>query len=189
MNHVLYSLIAGHRLRRVLGGLLCQASRQGTRDVDLVALKTSGIAALVFDFDGVLAPHGEMMPLPETQQVLLEALEVFGAGHVYILSNKPSPERLAYFQQQFSGISFISGVRKKPYPDGLLKVSSAGPYAPDQIALLDDRLLTGGLACVHAGAKFIYISKPYISFSRHPFKESFFACLRLFEVVLARLAA
>ncbi|WP_020675916.1 hypothetical protein [Geopsychrobacter electrodiphilus] len=189
MNHVLYSLVAGHRQRLALASLFAGAIRQGTAEVDLAALKASGIAALVFDFDGVLAPHGAQAPLPETERVLAQALEVFGSGHVYILSNKPSPERLAYFKRQFPSIIFISGVRKKPYPDGLMKVASVGQYAPNQIALLDDRLMTGGLACVHAGSKFVYISKPYTSFLQHPFKEFFFASVRLFEVLLARLAA
>jgi hypothetical protein len=188
MNHVLYSLVAGHRQRRFLASLFADAISQGTVDVDLAALKASGIDALVFDFDGVLAPHGAETPLPETENVLVRALEIFGSGQVYILSNKPSLQRLAYFKRQFPGIIFIGGVRKKPYPDGLIKVSSVGHCAPNQIALLDDRLMTGGLACVHAGSRFVYISKPYTSFLRHPFKELFFASVRLFEVLLARLA-
>ena len=146
MNHVLYGLIAGHRQRLVLGRMLAESPDIATVDVDLNKLQAEGLRALVFDFDGVLAPHAGAVPSIETQAVLTEALQLFGAGHIYILSNKPSVERLEYFKQYYPGIVFIGGVRKKPYPDGLEKVSALGGYASGQIALLDDRLMTGGLA-------------------------------------------
>jgi len=189
MNHVLYGLIAGHRQRCTLGRLLAETPEQGTVDVDLAGLKSEGIQALVFDFDGVLAPHAGDEPLSETQLVLHQALQIFGAGHVYILSNKPSIARLQYFKQQFPRIVFVGGVRKKPYPDGLEKVAALGGCACDQVALLDDRLMTGGLACLHAGSKFVYISRPLVDFDQHPVKESFFALLRFFEKSLARYAS
>ena len=189
MNHVLYGLIAGHRQRSVLGQMLSEAPPLATTDVDLLKLQAEGIRALVFDFDGVLAPHDAAEPVAETQVVLKDALQIFGADHVYILSNKPSPERLAYFKQNFPGVVFIGGVRKKPYPDGLEKISSTGNYPTAQIALIDDRLMTGGLACLHAGSRFVYISKPLVDFAQHPIKESFFALLRFFEVALSRFAA
>lgn len=188
MNHVLYGLIAGHRQRRELGRLLSEAPELATADVDLAALKAEGIRALVFDFDGVLAPHAAPEPLTETQRVLEQSLQVFGAGHIYILSNKPSIERLQYFKQYYPDIVFIGGVRKKPYPDGLEKIATLGDYSVGEIALLDDRLLTGGLACLHAGSRFIYVSKPLIDFSQHPVKECFFAFLRSLESFLARFA-
>ncbi len=189
MNHILYGLIAGHRQRRSLGRLLAAAPDQGTVEVDLEALRSTGILALAFDFDGVLAPHAAEHPLAEAEVVLRRALQIFGPGHVYILSNKPSVERLTWFRQHFPEIRFVSGVRKKPYPDGLQQVAVQGDYAPEQIALLDDRLLTGGLACLHAGSRFVYISRVYRDFSRHLFKESFFSCLRSCERLLARFAA
>ena len=189
MNHVLYGLIAVHRQRRVLGRLLSEAPELATVDVDLAALQAEGICALVFDFDGVLAPHAAAEPVADTQLVLEQALQVFGVGHIYILSNKPSVDRLNYFKQHFPGIVFIGGVRKKPYPDGLEKVAALGGYTPGQVALLDDRLMTGGLACLHAGSRLVYISRPLVNFSRHPVKESFFALLRWFEVALVSFAA
>ncbi len=190
MHHVLYGLVEGHRKRRELGRVLTAAPADlATVDVDLARLYEEGTRALVFDFDGVLAPHAALHPLEETGVTLKNALQVFGAKNVYILSNKPSSERLEYFREHFSDIIFVSDVRKKPYPDGLEKVISLGGYEPQQVTLLDDRLMTGGLACLAAGAKFTYISKPYTDFSRHPFKESFFSFLRFFEMTLARFAA
>lgn len=188
MRHVLYGLIAGHRQRQNLGRLLTEAADLATVDVDLSALQAAGVRALVFDFDGVLAPHAASKPLKETQAVLGQALQFFGDGHVYILSNKPSAERLSYFKQHFPGIIFVGGVRKKPFPDGLKKITAMGDYLPEQVALLDDRLLTGGLACLNSETKFIYISRPLADFAQHPVKESFFALLRFFEVKLASLA-
>lgn len=189
MNHVLYGLISGHRQRRVLGRMLKEAPVLGTGDVDLVDLQAGGIRALVFDFDGVLGPHAAAEPLPEACTIIDRAVQLYGAGHVYILSNKPSIERLDFFKEHFPGVVFVGGVRKKPYPDGLEKIAALGNYGLSEIALLDDRLMTGGLACLHAGSKFVYISKPFTDFSQHPFKELFFSVLRLFEVSLARLAA
>lgn len=189
MNHVLYGLIEGHKQRRALGQALKSAPAQGTLDIDLAASRAAGIRALVFDFDGVLGPHASETPLPETCSVLTQAVELFGAQNVYLLSNKPSATRLQWFSQNYPGIVCISGVRKKPYPEGLQQIAQRGPYATEEVALLDDRLMTGGLACLLAGAKFVYISKPYADFSRHPFKESFFAFLRFLERLLAQNAA
>ena len=188
MNHVLYGLIAGHRYRRQLGRLFAESPVQGTTDVDLARLRQDGARALVFDFDGVLAPHAAEFPLEETRGVLARALDLFGSGHVYILSNKPSAARRDFFAQYFPGIAFIGGVRKKPYPDGLQKVAELGGYDPSAIVLLDDRLLTGGLASLLADTKFSYISRPYADFSRNFLKEFFFAVLRRFEAALARWA-
>lgn len=189
MEHVFHALLAGHLQRRALGRILLEAPEQSSPEIDLEALKSDGVRALVFDFDGVLAAHGATHPLPQTQDVLAAALRLFGDGHVYILSNKPSPERLLWFEEHFPKIVFVGGVRKKPYPDGLEKISELGGYLPEQVALLDDRLLTGGLACLTFGAKFVYITKPFVDFSRHPLKETFFAVLRRLEAVLARFAA
>lgn len=189
MKHVLYGLLVGHLHRRELGRILVAAAGQSTLDVDLAEVRNQGCKALVFDFDGVLAPHAAPAPLPETQPIIAQALKTFGAGHVYILSNKPSAVRLEWFRQHFPDIVFVGDVRKKPYPDGLEKVASLGGYAPSEVALLDDRLLTGGLACLLAGAKIIYISKPYADFSVRPVKESFFAVLRFLERLLAKSAA
>ena len=189
MSHLLYGLVAGHRQRRALGQLQKQAAKGSTADVDLVALKQTGVKALVFDFDGVLGPHGASQPVAMGQKALTEAQQIFGAGHVYILSNNPTSARRSWFSENFPQLIFIDGVRKKPYPDGLLKIAVLGNYQTNQIALLDDRLLTGGLACLDCGARFIYISRPCADYSAHPFKELFFATLRNFEALLARFAA
>lgn len=189
MAHLWDGLVAGHRQRRALGRLLQESARGSILDVDLAALKLTGVRALVFDFDGVLGPHRARHPLAQGQKALNSALRIFGAGQVYILSNNPTSERRHWFTENIPQLVFIDGVRKKPYPDGLLKIAALGNYQPHEIALLDDRLLTGGVACLDCGARFVYISKPFVDYSAHPFKELFFTALRTFERLLARFAA
>jgi len=47
--------------------------------------------------------------------------------------------------------------------------------------MVDDRLLTGCLAALVAGARPCYIRRPYISFSHRPLAELFFWMLRRAE--------
>ena len=75
----------------------------------------------------------------------------------------------------------MSGVRKKPYPDGLLKIIQDEKIDPKLVCLIDDRLLTGILAAELAGTQAILITKPLSNFERHFFKECFFSILRALE--------
>ncbi len=136
---------------------------------------------LALDFDGVLAPHGENRPLPECEAWLARCVAALGAERVFILSNRPDPARAAYFNQEFPGVRFISGVRKKPYPDGLLRVAELSGAETARIVLLDDRLLTGVLATCLAGTGVVYITAPYVSFRTRPVVEGFFDLIRMLE--------
>jgi predicted HAD superfamily phosphohydrolase YqeG len=106
---------------------------------------------------------------------------------VFILSNKPTEERKSWFNNRHPGIRFISGVRKKPYPDGLDEVIRIAGVQPHEVTLLDDRLLTGVLATCLAGTEVVYINAPYVDLAGNPFKESFFILLRTVERVLLSL--
>jgi HAD superfamily phosphatase (TIGR01668 family) len=150
-------------------------------DIDVAELQRHGIKVIVLDFDGVLSPHGFLEPLPEVKAWLQHCVASFGADKVYILSNKPLTSREMYFKQQHPGVHWISGVRKKPYPDGMNKIIQVSGARPEEIALVDDRLLTGILATVIAGTHCVYISQAYRQFSKNPVRESFFALLRMFE--------
>jgi len=185
MNHALYGFIAGFRYRRQLAAIL-HSSPAGveTHSVDPQHLKTYGTKVLALDFDGVLAPHGRGEPIPETSNWLSSCCSTFGEDCIFILSNKPTPERSAWFSSHFPGIRFISGVRKKPYPDGLLKVIKLSGAKPDEVMLLDDRLLTGVLATCLAGTAITYINRPYIDIRGNPLQELFFAFLRVIEQIL-----
>jgi predicted HAD superfamily phosphohydrolase YqeG len=188
MTHVLYGFIAGFRYRRQLA-LILRSSPNGvqTHAVDPAQLKAEGATVMALDFDGVLAPHGMGQPIPEAAEWLSHCCSTFGEDRIYILSNKPTPERSAWFRSHFPGIRFISGVRKKPYPDGLQKVIERSGAEPGEVMLLDDRLLTGVLATCLAGTGVTYINRPYSDFRGNPAQELFFAALRTVEQILINL--
>ena len=150
-------------------------------------LRQAGIGALALDFDGVLAPHGSPEPLPEAVQWLQRCEEVFPGNKIFILSNKPTDGRRLWFTRHFPAIRFISGVRKKPYPDGINRVAELANVPPSAILMVDDRLLTGCLAALIAGAPPCYIRSPYIALGNHTVAELFFWLLRAGERWFLRL--
>ncbi|MBC7963432.1 MAG: hypothetical protein H7Y05_10865 [Steroidobacteraceae bacterium] len=148
------------------------------------ALKIDGVKALALDFDGVLAHHGAPYPIPEAVEWLKHCQAVFGGEMIFILSNKPTEERRQWFAEHFPAFRFISGVRKKPYPDGLEKTGALAGVPLSSILMVDDRLLTGCLAALLAGARPCYIRRPYSSFRHRPLAELFFMTLRHIERIL-----
>jgi len=185
-------ITAGFRLGRIhcrqLAALLdSNADRISLLQVDPVALKNSGIAAIAIDFDGVLAPHGFATPLPESTTWLSQCAAVFGEERLFVLSNKPTEARNRWFQAHFPSLRFISNVRKKPFPDGLQRIADLSGVPVSTVAVLDDRLLTGCLAAINAGARPCHISRPYISLSDQTCAELFFWGLRLFERLFIRI--
>lgn len=156
-------------------------------DTEPARLEASGIQALALDFDGVLAPHGADQPLPEVIDWLQRAVAVFGAGKIFILSNRPFGPRVDWFATCFSGIHFVSGVRKKPYPDGLKKTGELASVPLSSILMVDDRLLTGCLSALLAGAQPYYVRNPYVSLRTNVHKELFFYLLRSGERLFVRL--
>jgi len=182
MNHVLYGFGAGFRHRRFLAGILrATPSRLATETILPEELRESGVTALALDFDGVLACHGQPEPLPAIREWLDRCCRVFGEERLFILSNKPAPVRIEWFRRHHPGIRFISGVRKKPYPDGLLQVAGLAGARPGEVMLLDDRLLTGVLAAGIAGTRITYITAPYVDLAASPLHELFFMALRSME--------
>lgn len=186
--HILTGFTSGFRHRRALRLLLDGAPRTcGILTLDPEQLRSSGIVALALDFDGVLAHHGAPAPLPEAVEWLKRCETVFGGGKIFILSNKPTDGRIRWFAEQFPAIRFISGVRKKPYPDGLHKTGELAGIPLSGILMVDDRLLTGCLAALAAGARPCYIRCPYVSFGHRPLAELFFRLLRVAERQFVRL--
>lgn len=149
-------------------------------DLDAMLLKDLSVTVLALDFDGVLASHGEPVPRPEVIDWLKTVTQQF-TGQVFILSNKPDSVREQFFAEHFPMIRFIKGVRKKPYPDGLLQIQKISQAKPEQIILVDDRLLTGVLAALSISSKAIWIRQPYADFKKHLRSECFFAFLRWLE--------
>ncbi len=146
-----------------------------------------GIRALALDFDGVLAPHGADQPLPEVVDWLHRAVDVFGVERIVILSNRPAGPRVDWFAACFPGLRFVTGVRKKPFPDGLKKTGELTAVPLSSILMVDDRLLTGCLSALLAGARPCYVRCPYVSLSSNVRKELFFMLLRRAERLFVAL--
>lgn len=187
--HILAGFSLGWHYRHQLAALL-RETPPGTNilSLDPDKLKSTGITALALDFDGVLASHGAPAPLPETVAWMKRCEMVFGGSRIFILSNKPTDGRRLWFAEHFPAMRFISGVRKKPYPDGLKKAGALTGEPLAQILMVDDRLLTGCLAAIVAGAHPCYIRNPYISFTGRPLPEFSFWLLRATERTMVRLA-
>jgi len=150
-------------------------------DLPLDFCAQKNIEILVLDFDGVLASHGEIKPEARIHVWLENLVKSKTVKKICILSNKPSLSRAEFFKDHFPEFIWVSGVRKKPYPDGLLKIIQDEKIDPKLVCLIDDRLLTGILAAELAGTQAILITKPLSNFERHFFKECFFASLRFLE--------
>lgn len=156
-------------------------------EITLQKLDEAGIAILVLDFDGVLAGHDALYPTPEVEQWLRKLTHTIGEQRIAILTNKPKPERVEYFNKHFPSIFLLQGVRKKPYPDGLLDIAFYKGVPPHRLVLVDDRLLTGMLATCLAFTQGWYFYPARRNFWRHPIKESFFSLLRLLERGLMKI--
>lgn len=181
-SHIPAGFSLGFHHRRQLRALLASTpSNTGILQLDPEVLHASGVAALALDFDGVLAHHGAPEPLPEAVAWMRRCEGVFGGERIFILSNKPTEGRRQWFAEQFPAMRFISGVRKKPYPDGLNKTGELAGVPLSSVMMVDDRLLTGCLAALGAEARCCYIRQPYISFKHRPMAELFFILLRWAE--------
>lgn len=178
-----FALKQGFKERKKLKTFLNDPTKQITSLSEITAerLDNANIAILVLDFDGVLAPHGALEPLPEAAQWLRRLSMVVGETRIAILTNKPHPARLRYFSEHFPSIHVVQGVRKKPYPDGLLEVIAYRGVPPHRVMLLDDRLLTGMLATVLCCCQGWYFRHPISNYKASPIKEGFFSLLRVME--------
>lgn len=180
IQRIIYSLNMGYRYRNALAKLYLRTpAQQNTLDIVPQDLVKQGVKVLALDFDGVLASHGELLPAPEVETWLQHCLQVFPSIHIFLLSNKPLAARVAYFEKY--GIRCIAGVQKKPYPEGLLKIQQLAQCQASEIILVDDRLLTGGLAACIAQTQIYYVTRPFIAWQKRPFSESFFMLIRWIE--------
>ena len=149
-------------------------------NLHLDELKQESVEAIVWDFDGVLASHGELIPNDQMTSLLQQSCELF-ENQVYILSNKPSSQREHYFKEHFPSVQFIRAPKKKPYPDGLNEIIKLSGLESKHICLVDDRLLTGSLAAILSGTRVIYCNKPFVCYRKRFMVECFFQLLRKFE--------
>jgi len=186
--HIIAGFSLGFHHRRELRNLLdCTPLNRSISELDPKELQRSGISALVLDFDGVLAHHGAQVPVPAAVVWLKQCEAVFGGERMFILSNKPTDGRRDWFAQNFPAIRFIAGIRKKPFPDGVLKAGELAGVPFSSLLMVDDRLLTGCLAALVAGAPPCYIRRPCVSFTYLPVYELLFRLLRATERLFVRL--
>jgi HAD superfamily phosphatase (TIGR01668 family) len=181
--HILYALTMVLKHRKALRAFRRDPvlQSQSVLALDPVALRAQGVKILALDFDGVLAAHGEQTVSSEIGNWLHHCIQVFRAGHVFIVTNKPSQQRADYFEQNFSGVEFIFPKRKKPYPDSIVYILQKTGVNPNELLVVDDRLLTGILATIIAGVRGCYITKPIINLRHRAVSELFIMSLRLFE--------
>ncbi|MEM7016993.1 MAG: HAD family hydrolase [Pseudomonadota bacterium] len=151
-------------------------------------LKADGVDVIALDFDGVLSSESELQPEPEVAEWLKEAIQVFGADKVFVLTNKPIAARIEHFEEHYPGVKYVYGVRKKPYPDGLERIAELSQTPAEKVIVFDDRLLTGCLAGCIANTRVGYIRRPYKRFFRRPVKESFFLSLRVVERIIIKFS-
>ncbi len=175
-----YTLKKGFQFRRDLVSYL-EPDHQLHHVTALTAkrLNTLHIQALVLDFDGVLAPHGEIAPLPAVETWLHDLGKIW-PGQIFILSNKPFQAREDYLKAHFPSIQFIKDVAKKPYPDGLNKITALAQCQPQEVLIVDDRLLTGMLAACVSGTQALLLH-PAVRKSGMHRHELFFAGLRFLD--------
>jgi len=150
-------------------------------DLSLDFCQKRDIQVLVLDFDGVLAAHGENQPNSNNHVWLEKLVHANPELKICVLSNNPLLSRQEFFKDHFPSFVWISGVAKKPYPDGLLKIISEFNKPAQKICLIDDRLLTGVLASVLAGTQAILVTRPVRALRKHFIKECFFMVLRSLE--------
>lgn len=183
-KRALFALQNTWHYRAALKSLLCAPSPK-RENLDFAALKSVGITTMIFDFDGILASHARPEPDAEGVRLIRQAIETF--EYVFILSNKPNEARKTYFSTKFPVVRFITGTRKKPYPDGLNSILQETGAVAEQLCIVDDRLTTGALVGVIAGIKVIYILNPVVDFTFSLLSECFFVLIRFIERLLVRI--
>lgn len=187
LRRIIFALKMGWRYRDRLREFEKNNTLQVKRleDLNLSLLKSQGIKVLALDMDGVLVPYGQTELESGLTTWLKDCMERW-KYHIYIYSNKPNAARKKYFLEHFPSIGFITQVRHKPYPDGIYQIMDKTKVAAFEILVVDDRLLTGVLAALIAGAKAKWVTKPRISLLKRPGMELYFIFLRALERLALR---
>lgn len=127
------------------------------RALDLERLKRHGIRVLVCDIDNTLAAHDE--PLPDTQAIaFVRRVRDAGIQVVFISNNKR--ERVERFAGAVDAKCYPFA--RKPLKQTYRKMLRELHYAPHQVAVLGDQLLTDMLG---ANRMHFYtiLTKPLVS--------------------------
>lgn len=184
-----FAIKNGFKLRKNLKKFLTDPAKQihDLSEITLEKLDNAEIAILVLDFDGVLACHNAKEPSAQAKAFLLKLSQSIGEHRIAILTNKPKPERLAYFAKEFPSLFVLHGVRKKPYPDGLATIAQYRGVSAHRLVLVDDRLLTGMLATCLGYTQGWYFRPPKTCYWTNPVVEAFFSLLRVSERLFIKM--
>jgi HAD superfamily phosphatase (TIGR01668 family) len=185
---IIYACVQAWRYRSALASYIHNHDLQVASVVDVKPQKLfeQGIQSLIIDFDGVLASHGEIEPTVIATQWLRECCKVFGPNRIFILSNRPTLERKHYFAKYFVGLNFVVATHKKPFPHSILKIIKTTKLSPEEILVLDDRLLTGILAAIISKVRAYLITEPFVDHQHCHKRESIYAFVRRLESAIFR---
>ena len=184
LSRIFYAMRMTVRFRANLARILRESTSEHPWEISIQRLRTTGAKVIVLDFDGVLAPYGDERPIAPMLCWLDRCVGQFGGANVYVLSNNPSPARIEFFRERFPSVRWVTGVRPKPYPDGLEQVISLGHVAPRDTLLVDDRLMTGALCACITQVNVCYVRRPIVDLSKRISMEFFFMTLRGMERLL-----
>ena len=153
-------------------------------DLDIDKIKEKGFSYLVLDFDGVLSGYNHTKPYPKVEIWLNKSISTLGKNHIFILSNKKKSSRLSYIKEKYPSIIFIDNKKVKPYANDLKDVIKKYDVNKKCVLLLDDRLLTGILLSAIIGIKAKFVTKPFVSWKKHPIYELYFFFIRQLELIM-----
>jgi uncharacterized protein len=186
LNRVIFSLREAANHRSALCRIASSGHGESLPDVTSAGFPEN-IKVIALDFDGVLGPHGYPRPTVDLEQWFAKVRACGQISRVYIYSNKPTQARKHYFETYLPEICFLSGIRKKPFPDGIKRIAELEGVPPEAVLMVDDRLLTGMLAAILAGAQGFYVTRPVTDFGYRPVHEAVFGLLRVVEKLMVRM--
>ena len=122
-------------------------------DIDLSALKASGIRLLLADLDNTLVPYGVTLPT-DSVRAWKRQLEEVGIT-LFVLSNNRRPDRPRIFSRGLD-VPFI-GHAGKPGVAGFCKAMEQMGVTAEQTALVGDQIFTDVLGGNRAGVTTILV--------------------------------
>ena len=184
-SNFFYFLQKGWRHRRSLAFYRRCARVQAKTllDIDPTLLYRKGVRVLVLDFDGVLSAQDETAVRPALRPWLEKCIQIFGIGHLFILSNQPTAARIERLSHEMREIEFFLPQQIKPHPEGLLGIMAQTKATPVQLCMIDDRLTTGILAAIQVQTQAIWLTSPWTMYKKQPFREAYYSVIRQIEKV------
>ena len=163
-------------------------ARTTVESIDPQRLKDEGIAAIIFDHDGVLGPNKGVAPDETGKAILRSFVTLFGVGNIFVLSNTRSvaEERKEYYATHLRDVIWLTAIRK-PSGDGFRQVVERVGVKSNTIAVIDDGLLTGILMAVENNGHPIYAKRAELTETLWP--KIIRLCTTGAQLLIYRLAA